>query len=287
MNTRRITLIVSIVLAFGTGLLTVRYLSGLQSANAPATVETRQIVIASQDIQARAKITPEMLTIVQRPVDQIEPGAESDAKHVVNSIALIAIPANSQITSTKIGQQASGGLTARLKPGLRAVTIPVDATKAVNGLIQPGDRVDVFASVPRGSGDAPKTMAIIRGAIVLALNTAIEPIADQSPNPQGGGVPDHVTLGVTTKQAKLLTVADLNTTLRLALRSPDEHAGSEPVDPLQFQDDRPPSGGGNPPPPAAPAAAPPAPTVPAPTPIPVPTAHVTVVEGDRLVSGPQ
>ena len=281
MNSRRITLIVAIVLAVTTGLLTLRYLNSVNQTAQVAVVESKPVVIANRDIPTRAKITPDMLTLVKRPATQIEPGAITDPHQAIGDVSLIAIPMNSTVTDTKIGQPASVGLTARLKPGMRAVTIPVDAIKSVNGMIQPGDRVDVLASVAKGSGDRPRTYAIIRGALVLALNNTIEPIPDQSPAPAGqqGAVPSTVTLGVSVQQASLLTVADLNANLRLALRSPNEPIHAESSEPIDFQDATPQPR--NVPPPVAPV----------PAPIAVAAApkkerpSVTIVDGDKLIEG--
>ena len=121
--------------------------------------------------------------------------------------------------------------------------------------------MDVLASVARGSSDRPRTYAIIRGALVLALNSAIEPIADQSPAPgAGGNVPTTVTLGVTVQQASLLTVA-------------------ETADVMDFQDATP--APRNVPPPANPATAPVAVAQ-------APKRHVVpIVDGDKLVQGDQ
>ncbi len=278
MNSRRITLIVAIVLAVTTGLLTLRYLNSVNQSAQVAVVESKPVVIANRDIPTRAKITPDMLTLTKRPANQIEPGAIADPHVAIGDVSLIAIPMNSTITDSKIGQPASVGLDGRLKPGMRAVTIAVDAIKSVNGLIQPGDRVDVLSSVAKGSGDHPNTYAIIRGALVLALNNAIEPAPDQSPAPPGqnGGVPATVTLGVTVQQASLLTVADLNTTLRLALRSPNEPIRAEPAENIDFQDATP-----------VPKSVPPVLAMPPP---PVVVAKkerpsVTIVDGDRLIQG--
>jgi pilus assembly protein CpaB len=276
-NSRRITLIVAIVLAVTTGLLTLRYLNSVNQTAQVAVVESKPVVIASRDIPTRAKITPDMLTLVKRPANQVEPGAISDPHLAIGDVSLIAIPMNSTITDSKIGQPAAVGLTARIKPGMRAVTIPVDAIKSVNGLIQPGDRVDVLASVQKGSGDRPRTYAIIRGALVLALNSAIEPTPDESPAPgTSGNVPQTVTLGVTVQQADLLTVADLNTTLRLALRSPNEPLRAEAEEPLDFQD-------ATPSPHEVPTLAPPPVVAVAKKERP----SVTIVDGDKLIEGNQ
>ena len=288
MNTRRITLIVAVVLAVGTGVLTLKYLSSINQQQAPVAAtqtEMKSVVVTNRDIAVRSKITADMLTKVTRPSTEAEPQAISDPKQADGDVALIAMPAGSTVTLTKIGQPGEVGLTARLKPGMRAVSIPVDRVKAVSNLVQPGDRVDVLAAVNKGNGIPPKTFTIIRGALVLAINSQLEQIQQNaSPAPgDGGGAAATVTLGVTPQQADLLTVADLNTTIRLALRSPQEPVSSLPAETLTFADL-----GSNAPPPAA-AANVPAPVYPVPAPSVAPMKKsapgVPVIDGDHYSSG--
>ena len=52
MNVRRTTLLIAIVLAVGTGWLTLTYLSSLR----PAQSQQRQVLVATQDIPARTQI---------------------------------------------------------------------------------------------------------------------------------------------------------------------------------------------------------------------------------------
>jgi len=279
---RRITLIVAVVLALGTGILTLRYLASLQQKAdvQQQAVETRAIIIAARDIPARAKITPDMLIRSQRPGSEIEPGALADAKQAEGDIALITIPAGSTLTATKVGRPIEVGLTYRLKPGMRAISIPVDRVKAVSGLIQPGDRVDVLASVPRAPGVQPKAVTIIRGALVLAINQTLE-IAGATPSPDSVNLVT-VVLGISAAQSDLLTMADLNTTLRLALRSPQEPVRSMLAENLVFPDIPAATGPGpiqafpNVPPPMF-AARPPA--------VFGPPSSVTIIDGDKVISG--
>jgi pilus assembly protein CpaB len=282
-NTRRITLIVAVILAVGTGILTLRYLSSLnQSApQQQAQVELKSVVITNRDIPVRAKITPDMLTKVTRPATEAEPQAISDPHQAEGQVALIAMPAGSTVTLTKIGEPGEVGLTARLKPGMRAVSIPVDRVKAVSNLIQPGDRVDVLAAVTKGNGIPPKTFTIIRGALVLAINSQLEQISgNASPAPGDEGGAATVTLGVSPAQADLLTVADLNSTIRLALRSPQEPVSSLPAETLTFADL------GAPPAPAAAAVNVPPPVYPVPAPTVAPAKKaaplVPVIDGDHF-----
>jgi pilus assembly protein CpaB len=285
LNARKITLIVAIVLAVGTGALTLRYLSSMnQQAQAQQqAAETRMVVVASRDISVRTKITPDMLTKTTRAANEVDPQTLTDPKQAVGDTALVAIAQGAAITSMKVGQPAEVGITVRLKPGMRAVSIPVDRVKAVSNLVQPGDRVDVMASVNRGAGIPPRTFTIIRGAIVLAINAQLDQ-TDATPAPSADAGPGTVTLGVTPLQADLLTVADINTTLRLALRSPQEPVHSLPAEKLEFADLGQPGGSApgrsNVPPPTHPA---PAPLANVPVPAFVPA--VTVIDGDRTIAG--
>ncbi len=277
MNVRRTTLLIAIVLAVGTGWLTLTYLSSLH----PADNEPRAVLVATQDIPARERITSTMFHTEMRGAKSLEPDAISDATHATGALALITIPAGSQITASEVGTNVASALPVRLRPGMRAVSIPVDRVKGVSGLIQPGDRVDVIA-VPPQHGDSPaKAVTILRGIRVLAVGDALEDAsATPSPTEQAATT---VTLEVNPKQADLLSWADANASLRLALRSPREPIRSEPTEQLTID-----LGNANAPAPTLPMLPPPAP-VPALSGPPATVASQTfsspvqVIVGDKIV----
>ena len=290
MITRRVTLIIAIVLAVGTGILVLRYFQSINNTQTQAAVELKPVVLTNVDIPARGKITADMLTVAKRPATDVDPGVLGDPKQADGDVALISIPAGTVLTASNVGTPATVGLPTRLKPGERAVSIPVDRVKSVSGLIQPGDRVDVLATVNKGPGIPPKTFTIIRGAMVLAINSQLEQsaaaAAGSTPPPVDTTGAGTVTLGVTAAQADLLTVADINATLRLALRSPEEPVRSLPEERLVFADLGSPQNASAP----APLNVPP-PLAPAPVPglKSAPAAHgplVTVIDGDKIISGP-
>ncbi len=284
MKSRRITLIVAVVLAVATGVLTLRYLSSVNKQSQAQVVEMKPVVVASVAIAVRTKLKPQMLTKVMRPVTLIEPGSIDDPKEVEGDVALIDIPAGSPLTQSKVGVPATIGVTGRLKPGQRAVSIPVDMVKSVSGLVEPGDRVDVMASLLGSGTRSPHTSAIIRGATVLAVNSTIDPDTSASPAPAGGAPappPSTVTLAVSAAQADLLTVADLNANLRLALRSPDESVRSLPAEAIDLS--VPPVAAA-----AVPVAAPPAQPASQAKPAPQATnAGVLFIDGDKSVIVPR
>lgn len=227
MNTRRVTLLIAIILAVGTGWLTLTYLSSLR----PAANEQRPVLITAQEIPARERITETMFHAEMRPANSLEPDALGSANQAVGSLAMVTIPAGSELTSADIGAAVAFALPVRLQPGMRAVSIPVDKVKGVSGMILPGDRVDVIAIPPGQSGQPPpKAVTIFRGVRVLAVGSSLEN-ASATPGPDEQSA-TTVTLEVNPKQADELAWADQNANLRLALRSPREAIRSEPTEEL-------------------------------------------------------
>ena len=73
MNTRRTTLLIAIILAIGTGWLTLTYLSSLR----PPPNQLRPVFVATQEIPARSRIVETMFRTEQRPATTLEPDAIS------------------------------------------------------------------------------------------------------------------------------------------------------------------------------------------------------------------
>ncbi len=231
MNVRRTSLLIAVLLAVGTGWLTLNYLSALKSQS-QASGAPREVIVAATEIPARAPITQAMLTTVMRPSSAVDPDAITNPQNLVGSLALITIPAGATITSSKIGRPATEALPVRLQPGMRAVSIEIDKVKGVSGLLQAGDRVDVISVPQKNASEPPPAATILRGSRVLAIGDTLEySSATPSPNEANSTT---VTLEVTPSQADLLAMADVNTTLRLALRSPREMPNSLPAEALHF-----------------------------------------------------
>jgi pilus assembly protein CpaB len=282
LDTRTIALSVAGLLAVGTGVLTYNYLASVGHANAPAA--QRAILLSVRTIPAHAIITAEMLTRASRRADAVDPDALMAPSGAIGSAAVNEIPAGSVITSSKLVHYVATGLPGRVHVGMRAVSIALDRVKGVSNLIRAGDKVDVIAATPPRSDSMPKAVTIIRGATVLSIGQMTESGATPSPDGQAYLT---ATLELTPKQANLITLADVNTTLRLALRSPKESLRSQPAEklvlpaPSQLR------------PAAAPAVAPLMPQAPAlgfggPRPpaaqnAPRPISPVAVIDGDKVV----
>ena len=295
MNTRRIPLIIGLVLALGTGALLLTYLSSVRQT--VAAVPTKPVLVATHDIPARAVVTADAFTVQQRNASEVDSDAISDPKALTGKYTLVSIPAGSIATASKIGLTSAATLPAKLPVGMRAVSISIDNVKGVAGLITPGDRVDVIAVPPRTGNETPRGYAILRGALVLAMGADL---ATTTATPSPGSSPSlsTVTLALTPKQVDLLAGADLNTVLRLALRNPKEPIRAFPAESLKLSPLASAPSNSAPaatvplpvtyaiaPPGAQPAAAQPAPAAQQPRPAAPPAQGVTVIDGDRVIAG--
>jgi pilus assembly protein CpaB len=230
LNRRNITFAIAAVLALGTGWLTFTYLASV-NRGAATVAATRILVVAQRDIPARATITPDMLALARRPADTVDSDSISATGAVVGSIARVTIPAGSAVTMSKIGRAFDPGLTQRIEPGMRAIAIPIDKVKGVANLIQAGDHVDVIALTRAAPGVPPQALTILKNKVVLAMGSSYETVANNA-SPSPDATVSTATLEVTPKEADLLALADVNTTLRLDLREPKERTGSQAPDTL-------------------------------------------------------
>ena len=223
LDRRSTTLIIAAVLALGTGWLTFNYLTSYGKQK-QATVAPRAVVVASKAIPARAQITDDMLTTVMRPGDAIDPDSLSAPAAAVGKIAAVSIPAGGTVTASKVVAVAQAALVTHLPRGMRAISIGLDRVRGVSNLIQPGDHVDIIAVVAHGSS-TPKEATVLRDVPVLAMGSALETAGGATPAPDGFPT---ITFELTPQQAALLTLIDLNATIRLDLRSPGD-AGPHPM----------------------------------------------------------
>jgi len=107
--------------------------------------------------------------------------------------------------------------------GKRAVTVMINSLAAVGGLLNAGDFVDVIAQLNVPSQTPEKktvTAMIFQGLQVLAINTNLNDPGAYDDQQATNTL--KITFAVDPQEAGLLSFANKNGTLELALRSPDE-----------------------------------------------------------------
>jgi pilus assembly protein CpaB len=154
----------------------------------------------------------------------------------VGAVVRQGIAGGEPITNARVVFPGERGfLAAVLEPGMRAVTVPINATSGIAGFVFPGDRVDLILThnYDKASGAARKgSETVLADVRVLAIDQRSD---DQANKPDVGRT---ATLEVTPKQSEMIPLITELGRLSLALRSlePAEelvHAGADGDDPMR------------------------------------------------------
>jgi pilus assembly protein CpaB len=120
-----------------------------------------------------------------------------------------------------VGPQDRGFLAAALGPGMRAITVPVNASTGVAGFVFPGDHVDlVLTQAVQGGGDGPPlkvSETIVRNIRVLATDQRFTDKDEDGKTTVKTF--SNVTIEVTPRIAEKVAVSQSMGTLSLSLRS--------------------------------------------------------------------
>lgn len=137
---------------------------------------SKRILVASKDILEMSTIDETMIEYQEVPVDFIQPGAVEDPDLAINKVAAAPFKKGEQILNTKLlSLGANTGLSSQVAIGKRAVSIQIDEARSVSKLIQPGDRIDILASVEIGKGANKETevRTLMQDVVILATGPKI------------------------------------------------------------------------------------------------------------------
>lgn len=196
-----------------------------QKTRAAQMAERVPVVVATQDIPARAIIEPHMVRLSREPVAVLPPNCASSVEEVSDKVAVAAIGAGQPIQRTQIAvKNASLGLAYLVKPDMRAVTVALDPIIGVAGFLKAGDHVDVLATFK--IDDVSVTKTVLQDVELLALGPEAQPVevASKKGAPARAQQQPNATLSVTPEQAEKLILAESRGKLRLTLRSVGDSA---------------------------------------------------------------
>jgi len=232
MNVKKLALLIgALVVAVITAVMAKNMFAGAgaqQAAAAPAVPVGPKVLVAKTPLPVGTIINAEALTYQPWPKElmqsayYIEGSPDGDPKALLGTVVRYPITAGQPITrGALVGPKDRGFLAAALGPGMRAITVPVNATSAVAGFVFPGDRVDLLMTQDvQGGGDGPNlkvTETIVRNIRVLATDQRVTS-TDEEGKTQVRTF-SNVTIEVTPKLAEKIAVAQSIGSLSLSLRS--------------------------------------------------------------------
>jgi len=184
-----------------------------QQAQQAQMPQTEQILVASQALPPGSLLQPPQIGSVGVPIkgaaaDVIIDTPQNRANLVGAMVRTALVPGAPILNGQVIHPGDHGFLAAVLAPGMRAVTIAVDNVTGADGMIWPGDNVDVLLTQSiSGAPDSKSIAAEVVLSNVRVIASGAQVIKDASAGPSGGPPVQTVTLEVTPEEASRCLVA--------------------------------------------------------------------------------
>ena len=133
------------------------------------------IVTAKTSIPERTLIKEEMLSLMTMPSNKVPNGALMSTADLVGRPTRFAIAPGEVITVQKVfASVLDMGLSGRIPPECRAITVGISDVTGVAGFAQPGDYVDVMLVSSQVENNKVVSEMILQNVLLLAINKQVE-----------------------------------------------------------------------------------------------------------------
>jgi pilus assembly protein CpaB len=178
-----------------------------------------RIAVAASDISLGQRLTPDLVKIVDWPASSTPPGAHKDIAGLDGRVLRTSLLRGEAIIDAKLAPLGTtGGLSAVIGEGRRAMTVRVNDVIGVAGFALPGNYVDILVNTQR-DGDNNSTRDKQISKIVLERILVLAVAQDVGRDETKPRVVNAVTLEVTPEQAEKLDLARSVGSLSLVLRN--------------------------------------------------------------------
>jgi pilus assembly protein CpaB len=186
---------------------------------------SNKVVVAAIDIELGSRLNPQLLKTIDWPSGSVPAGAIGDPQALQDRVVKTSILRGEPLLEAKLAPLGStGGLSAVIPAGKRAITVRVNDVVGVAGFALPGNYVDIVVNTQvEGEGTVDRQISKIVLEHILVLAVAQEASRDET-KPR---VVNAVTLEVTPDQAERLDLARSVGTLSLVLRNQVDKEGTE------------------------------------------------------------
>ncbi len=214
-----IPILLSIVIALGGSYFLYDWIKEKTAPDKIVTIKESKaipVVTAKADIPWGTKLNTEMFEIKPFLEGSLPQGTHLKSDDLIGRIVISSIKEGEPIVDYRLAPQSleTGGISAILKPGTRAISVQGNRVLGIAGFINPGNRVDVLVTIADPSHNDEKiTKIVLVNLLVLASGTQIIENSKGEPAPV-----DVYTLEVTPDQGERLTLASREGNLQFALR---------------------------------------------------------------------
>jgi pilus assembly protein CpaB len=178
-------------------------------------MEAAPIVVSAGNLAWGTKLKPEMIKTAPYLKESLPVGYFSSTSDLKDRVIIAPLKLNEPVTEAKLAPTSvkTGGVSAVLKPGMRAIAVKGDKVMGMAGLIHPGDRVDVLVTVKDPRRKQEITKIVLEDVSVLATGKEFR---NQDKEEYSFEV---YTLEVTAEESEKLALAANKGRLQFALRN--------------------------------------------------------------------
>ena len=174
---------------------------------------TASVVVASRDLNAGTRLTPDMLRTIAWPAASRPDHTSDRTEPLAGRVLTAPLMRGEPVLDVRLAPPGErGGLSALLADGRRAMTVKVSEIVGVAGFALPGHFVDVMVNTQDAQNRATSKIVLERILVLAVAQDASAP--DNKPR-----VVNAVTLEVTPEQAERIDLARNVGAISLVLRN--------------------------------------------------------------------
>jgi pilus assembly protein CpaB len=205
-------------IALGGAVWTYRWVNN-QLVPSPRQVERAEavpIVVALADLPWGTQLKQNHIKTAPFFEESLPPGCFRDPAELEGRVLLFPVKGDEPILESRLAPTSvqTGGVSAVVKPGKRAIAVKGDKVIGLAGLIRPGNRVDVLVTLEDPKKKSEITKLVLQDVPVLATGAEISEDGEGASSPV-----DVYTLEVSPEEGEKLSLAATQGKLQFALRN--------------------------------------------------------------------
>lgn len=184
------------------------------------------VVVAKGPVAPGQELTKDVLALSPISAEAPPPGAFTDVAAVAGRVTVTPMFPGQPVLETLLAAKGTPpGLQALVPRGMRAITVEVNETSGLAGMIVPGCRVDVVSTLSGANKDDSVSCTIVQDVLVQAVGQRLTPGPD--PDQKDAQPVRSVTLIATPRDAEVIDLASSTGRTRLVLRGSNDRSLTE------------------------------------------------------------
>jgi pilus assembly protein CpaB len=214
--------VIPLVLAIGLGLAAALVAKNMlnQQKKPVQQGNMAQVVLTKRPLAPGAEISADDLTLGEVPAEAKPEGGFTSVSELLGRTVKVEMVRNQAVVEPLLAERGAGsGLQALVPAGMRAITIEVNEFSGVAGMVAPGCRVDVVATIQASNNEELSSHTIVQNVSVTAVGQRVTARPDPKDDPQQQQQAFRsVTLLCTPEEAEAIQLANTNGRPWLVLR---------------------------------------------------------------------